>query len=341
MERDEIVSWLRETDPSRLAELWRMADDVRQQQVGGEVHLRGLIEFSNHCVRLCAYCGLRAPNKELTRYRMSAEEIMACAGQAVDFGYGTVILQSGEDPGVSTDWIGDLVRRIKGETPLAVTLSLGERTDQELAAWRRAGADRYLLRFETSNRTLYEQVHPSRPGETRDRLAILHRLRELGYDLESGVLIGIPGQTFDDVACDIELFAELGLEMIHCGPYVMLPDTPLRDPEFRPIVPDDDQVPASDIMTHKMIALSRLKCPGANVSTTTPGTRDSDPVQELGLVRGANAILPNLTPSKYRASYELYANKECVSQSPDGCHTCVTRRIEAIGRHTGPGAASS
>jgi biotin synthase len=252
-----------------------------------------------------------------------------------------VVLQSGEDPAVSTEWIGDLVRRIKEETPLAVTLGLGERGDQELAAWRRAGADRYLLRFETSNRTLYERVHPSRPGATRDRLAILHQLRQLGYGLESGVLIGIPGQTYDDLARDIELFAELDLEMIHCGPYVMLPDTPLGDPEFRPVVPDRDQVPASDLMTYKVIALSRLMCPKANISSVAPGVRAADKVQELGLVRGANAILPNLTPPEYRASYELYANKDCVTQSADGCHTCVTRRIEALGRYTGPGAAPS
>ena len=162
MQRGEILDWLRQPDPARLADLWQLADRVRQQHVGGEVHLRGLVEISNYCVRLCGYCGLRAGNLGLKRYRMSDEEIMACVRKAVEFGYGTVVLQSGEDPELTCQRIARLVERIKAETPLAVTLSLGERDDEELAAWRRAGADRYLLRFETSNRTLYERIHPPR-----------------------------------------------------------------------------------------------------------------------------------------------------------------------------------
>ena len=138
MQRSEILDWLRESDSARLADLWRQADLTRQQYVGGEVHLRGLIELSNYCVRLCAYCGLRAGNLGLERYRMSDEEIMACVRKAVEFGYGTVVLQSGEDPELTCWRIAGLVRRIKTETPLAVTLSLGERDDEELAAWRQA-----------------------------------------------------------------------------------------------------------------------------------------------------------------------------------------------------------
>ena len=141
MELAEITDWLSETDPARLAELWRAADDARQQHVGGEVHLRGLIELSNHCIRLCGYCGLRAPNRGLRRYRMSETEIMECVDKAVQYGYGTVVLQSGEDPEITEPWMAALLRRIKSETPLAVTLSLGERRDDELAAWRHAGAD--------------------------------------------------------------------------------------------------------------------------------------------------------------------------------------------------------
>ena len=162
---EEILSWLRESNPTRLADLWQRADQTRQAHVGGEVHLRGLVEISNYCVRLCAYCGLRAPNTGLTRYRMTEPEILQAVRHAVEFGYGTVVLQSGEDPGITADWMAALVRRIKSETRLAVTLSLGERTHEELALWRSAGADRYLLRFETSNRELYQKIHPSRPGQ--------------------------------------------------------------------------------------------------------------------------------------------------------------------------------
>ena len=160
---NEILDWLRESDPDRLDDLWQLADRTRQEYVGGEVHLRGLIELSNYCVRLCGYCGLRAGNAGLKRYRMSDDEILGCVRMAVGFGYGTVVLQSGEDPELTGRRIADLVRRIKAETPLAVTLSLGERGDEELAAWREAGADRYLLRFETSNRGLYERIHPPLP----------------------------------------------------------------------------------------------------------------------------------------------------------------------------------
>jgi biotin synthase len=205
---NEILTWLRENDPERLTGLWRAADDLCARAVGDEVHLRGLIEFSNRCVRGCAYCGLRAPNRRLVRYRMSADEVLACAHQAVSFGYGTVVLQSGEDPATDADWLADLVRRIKVQTPLAVTLSVGERSPNELAAWREAGADRYLLRFETSRRELYEQIHPCRADQDRsDRLAILRTLRDLGYEVGSGVLVGVPGQTYDDLGRDVALFA--------------------------------------------------------------------------------------------------------------------------------------
>jgi biotin synthase len=342
MEHPEIVAWLKETDETRLAELWRRADDVRQRNVGGEVHLRGLIELSNCCVRLCAYCGLRAPNDGITRYRMSADEILACARQAVGFGYGTVVLQSGEDPGTERAWMADIVRQVKAKTPLAVTLSLGERSDEDLAAWREAGADRYLLRFETGNRELYDRIHPPRPGCRSDRVAILRRLREMGYEVGSGVMIGIPGQSYDDLARDIALFGRLDLDMIGCGPYLVHPDTPLGDPAFLPSLPDGEQVPANEQTTYKVIALSRLVCPRANIpSTTALATLNRQSGRELGLVRGANVIMPNLTPPKYRALYEIYPNKACVYDTADGCFHCLRGRIESLGRRIGSGRGDS
>jgi biotin synthase len=334
---EDILFWLREPNPSRLADLWQQADQLRQQYVGGEVHLRGLVEISNYCVRLCAYCGLRAPNLGLTRYRMSEPEILQSVRHAVEYGYGTVVLQSGEDPDIAADWMADLVRRIKTNTPLAVTLSLGERTFEELALWRAAGADRYLLRFETSNPALYQKIHPSHPDRP-DRLAILRRLRELGYQVGSGVMIGIPGQTYEDLAHDIQFFAELDLDMIGVGPYLLHPDTPLSDPEFRPFVPGDQQVPASELMTYKVIALARLVCPRSNIpSTTALATLNRQEGRELGLVRGANVVMPNLTPLKYRALYEIYPNKACISETGEACYSCMIGRIESLGRRIGHG----
>ncbi|MCR4411798.1 MAG: [FeFe] hydrogenase H-cluster radical SAM maturase HydE [Thermoguttaceae bacterium] len=339
MEHDEILSWLRETDEARLAELWRRADATRQLHVGGEVHLRGLVELSNHCVRLCAYCGLRAPNTSVTRYRMTADEVLRCARLAESLGYGTVVLQSGEDPGITRDGMADLIRRIKAETPLAVTLSLGERSEDELACWRAAGADRYLLRFETSNRALYDRLHPPRPGTVSDRIALLRRIRALGYEVGSGVMIGIPGQTYEDLAADIAMFARLDLDMIGVGPYLPHPETPLGAAQ-RPA--DDDQVPNSELMTYKVIALARLVCPRANIpSTTALATLNPRDGRELGLVRGANVVMPNLTPPKYRVHYEIYPNKVCLRETAEGCSSCLHARIIALGRTVGTGRGDS
>jgi biotin synthase len=273
---------------------------------------------------------------------MSAAEIFACARQAVDFGYGTVVLQSGEDPGTERDWMAGIVRRIKAETPLAVTLSLGERSDEDLVAWREAGADRYLLRFETSNRELYDHIHPPRPGRSSDRLAMLQRLRQIGYEVGSGVMIGIPGQSYDDLARDIGLFGRLDLDMIGCGPYLVHPDTPLGDPSFQPLRPEGEQVPANELTTYKVIALSRLTCPKANIpSTTALATINRHNGRELGLVRGANVIMPNLTPPMYRVLYEIYPNKACIQETADGCFHCLCGRIESLGRQVGSGRGDS
>jgi biotin synthase len=346
MQRGEILDWLRETDSARLADLWRPADETRHKFVGDEVHLRGLLELSNRCARLCGYCGLRAANAGLKRYCMSDEEVAACAKKAVEYGYGTVVIQSGEDPELTCERIARLVERIKTETRLAVTLSLGERDEAELAVWRRAGADRYLLRFETSNATLYRRIHPPRiesgHPERPDRLTILDTLRRLGYEVGSGVMIGIPGQTYDDLADDIELFARLGLDMIGMGPYLRHPNTPMADRDAWPDAPDGRQVPASEEMTYKMIALARLTCPRANIPATTAlATLNIRQGRELGLMRGANVVMPNLTPLKYRGLYEIYPDKACIAETGEACHHCLNGRIEAIGRRLGRGRGDS
>ena len=191
LDRAGVKAWLQERDPEVLQELWSEADRVRHSRVGDEVHLRGLIEVSSHCIRHCLYCGLRAPSKGLDRYRMDAPEILACAHEAARLGYGSVVLQGGEDPGLTRDFITEVVRAIKLDTPLAITLSLGERSDGDLRAWRKAGADRYLLRFETSDPVLYRRIHPDLPGIPSDRLAQLMRMRDMGYEIGTGVMVEI------------------------------------------------------------------------------------------------------------------------------------------------------
>jgi len=333
-----LVNWLREEDPACLAILWQMADQVRREHVGDEVHLRGLVEISNHCVRQCGYCGLRFDNQGLDRYRMEAEEILACAQQAAEFGYGTLVLQAGEDYGISREWLAGIVQRVKAETELAVTLSMGERSNEDLWAWREAGADRYLLRFETSDADLYARIHPPVSWRRSDRIAILAAIRELGYEVGSGIMIGIPGQTYRSIAGDLLKFRELDLDMIGVGPYLPHPDTPLGNGEWVVRASEFEQVPNTEDMTYKVIALSRVLCPEANIpSTTALATLNIESGRELGLMRGANVVMPNLTPPEYRVRYEIYPDKACIRESGPFCHACMLGRIEAIGRRVGQG----
>jgi len=338
LDRDAILGWLRETDADRLGVLWRAADETRRRGVGDEVHLRGLIELSNHCVRACGYCGLRAANREIERYRMSADEILGCARDADAYGYGTVVLQSGEDYGIHADWMADVVRAIKRKTGLAVTLSLGERPDADLELWREAGADRYLLRFETSDEELYRLIHPDLPGRRSDRFAILATLSRLGYEAGSGIMVGIPGQTWASVAADIDAFRDLDLDMIGIGPYIVHPATPLGDRSWVRKIPPDEQIPGDELTVYKVVALTRLVCPQANIpSTTALATINKVDGRELGLQRGANIVMPNLTPPEYRVRYEIYPDKACVGETAEMCRGCLQGRIEAIGREVGTG----
>lgn len=335
---DTILYWLRKENEKNLEHLWKWADDTRSAHVGNDVHLRGLIEISNICVRQCGYCGIRAGNKKIGRYRMTEEEIMDRVREAVKYRYGTVVLQSGEDFGITREWMAGLIRRIKSETELAVTLSLGERTDEDLAEWKEAGADRYLIRFETSNRSLYECIHPPLSGEKSDRIAILKRLRKMGYEVGSGVMIGIPGQTFADLARDILTFKALDLDMIGVGPYLPHHNTPLgRNFGKQQEVPGN-QVSNSELMIYKVVALTRIIRPDANIpSTSALATVNRADGRELGLCRGANVVMPNLTPPEYRNLYEIYPEKACLYETSEACRECMTARIISIGRTPGIG----
>jgi biotin synthase len=342
MERARILAWLHETDASALAALWSQADDVRRANVGDAVHLRGLVEMSNHCARQCLYCGLRGANHLLQRYRMTVDEVLACAHEARRLGYGTVVIQAGEDDALTAALVADMVRRIKAETPLAVTLSLGERSEKDLSLWREAGADRYLLRFETSNRLLFDRIHPPRGRKRSDRIAILRRLREIGYEVGSGVMIGLPGQSYDDLANDLETFVRLDLDMIGMGPYLAHPDTPMGKGSGPARLAPAHQAPGDELMTYKMVALARLLCPKANIPATTAlATLNGTDGRETALRRGANVIMPNVTPAEYRCHYAVYPNKACIHESAVQCRGCVESRIQSIGRTIGEGRGDS
>jgi len=311
--RKEILDLLRSTDSSRLDTLWKEADRVREENVGPEIHFRGLIEISNHCRRSCLYCGLRAPNMALKRYRMTADEILECASKANALGYGTVVMQAGEDEGITAEWLGNIVRQIKKETPLAVTLSLGERSPGELAYWKTAGADRYFLRFETSDALLYSRIHPDFGNVASNRIELLKRVKEIGYETGSGIMVGIPGQTYESLVDDLFLFSGMDLDMVGIGPFIPHPDTPLGK---SPNAGDVTQVPNTAEMTYKVVALCRLLCPGINLPSTTAVASVDSNGHTLCLSRGANVVMPSLTPIRYRTLYEIYPDRTVLSSEP-------------------------
>jgi len=318
--------------------LHELANRVRSQNVGDAVHMRGLIEVSNRCVRQCAYCGLRADNHAVTRYRMKREEILDCARLAKRLGYGTVVMQAGEDPALTGPWVAGVVRQIKSETGLAVTLSLGEREEEDLRLWKLAGADRYLLRFETSDPALFAAIHPMRREGDLDRIELLGKLKSMGYEVGGGIMVGIPGQSFASIAGDILAFRGLDLDMIGIGPYIPHPSTPLGSGALRPSVAAGEQVPATEEMVLKVVALARIVCPDSNIpSTTALATINKKEGRRHGLMCGANVVMPNLTPVRYRAMYEIYPDKSCIDESAQDCSVCLRAQIRSIGREVGSG----
>jgi len=338
--KEEIINWLKCEDEAELAKLYDRADKIRKENVGDEVHLRGLIEISNYCARLCAYCGIRAENK-VTRYRMSKEEIVESALMAKKFGYGTVVLQAGEDYHFTADYIADIIKEIKVQTGMAITLSLGEKSYKELKQWKEAGANRYLIRFETSNPELFKKIHPPlKEGMVCDRFEVLKSLRELGYEVGSGALIGIPGQSYDDLANDILKFKEIDLDMIGVGPFIPHPDTPLgKNPEYRT---DGEQVPSNVDMAFKVVALTRIMCPKANIpSTTAVSTLGGAKGRAGGLAKGGNVIMPNMTPVKYRKLYEIYPSKAGSLHDAQKSHDDVIETLTSIGRFPSTGLGNS
>lgn len=356
---EEIVRLLRTADPAALEPLWKQADDVRNRFVGEAVHLRGLIEISNICTAQCAYCGIRVKNSHVTRYLMTLDEILASVRLAESLGYGTVVLQSGESPAVMPDeWVTDVIRAIRRVSQLAITLSLGERPANDYQAyrdWAAAGANRYLIRFETSNPDLFHRLHPGHPG-LEVRLKALARLRDAGFEIGSGVMVGVPGQSWDDLANDIELFRTLNLNMIGVGPFLPHPETPLGKEfleqkekknfiqnSFGPDSASDPEiVPNDELTTLKTVALTRLVCPRSNIPATTAlACIDRSMGHRNGLTRGANVIMPNVTPAKYRQLYEIYPSKASTAEAAELFDRELKARILAIGRTIGSGPGNS
>ncbi len=314
--KEEIIRLLLLPDATAL---FAAADKIRRDFVGDGVYLRALIEFSNYCKNNCLYCGIRAGNTRVKRYRLTPEQIIQTAKQAVGYGYKTIVLQSGEDVWFDADKLCAIIQEIK-KLDVAVTLSIGEKSREEYAAYRRAGADRYLLRIETTDKNLYEKLDPHMSWENRVRC--LHDLKELGYEVGSGSLVGLPGQTVESLADDLLFFKELPVDMAGIGPFIPHPQTPLATEK-----PD-----GHFDLALKMMALMRLLLPDINIPATTAMETLHPQGRLIALKSGANVVMPNTTDTEFRPLYELYPGKICLGDSAEKCRGCVENKIKSIGR---------
>ncbi len=314
--KEELIMILQDNSYNR--ELYAAADKIRKNYVGDEVHLRGLIEFSNICKCSCKYCGLRKDNTKLERYRLTPEEIISFAKKATEYGYKTVVLQSGEDAYFSVEIITDIIKKIK-EFNLAVTLSMGEKKFEEYEAYKKAGADRYLLRIETTDKVLYKQMHPNMSFE--NRLRCLKDLRALGFEVGSGCLVGLPNQTIESLANDILFFKDINADMIGIGPFIPNPNTPLRNAQG-----------GNFELALKVMALTRLVLPSINIPATTAMETLNPNGRIIALQSGANVVMPNVTEGDYRRKYEIYPGKICIGDTPNQCWNCIGEKIKSIGR---------
>ncbi len=316
MNRQELIDIL--SDNTKNDWLFKEADRIRHENVGDEVHLRGLIEFSNICKRQCKYCGLRSPNKKVERYRILKDEIIKSAKNAVNMGYRTIVLQSGEDDYYDTDKMVEIIREIK-KLDLALTLSIGEKTYDEYKAFKEAGADRYLLRIETTDEELYKEMHPNASYENRVRC--LQDIKSLGFETGSGCLVGLPNQTIESLANDILFFKELDADMIGIGPFIPHEQTPLKDAN------------KGDFwLALKVMALTRINLPDINIPATTAMETLNPNGRLIALQSGANVVMPNVTSTEYRAKYEIYPGKICINDQPEKCRGCIEAKIKSIGR---------
>ena len=314
--KKEIIEILK--DDSINDWLFNLADEVRKKYVGDNVHLRGLIEFSNICKRECKYCGLNCQNKQLNRYRISPENIIAIAKNAVDLGYKTIVLQSGEDDYYSLDVMCEIIKGIK-DYDVALTLSIGEKTTDEYISYKQAGADRYLMRIETTDTQLYKQMHPH--ADYENRLRCLKDIKNLGYEVGTGCLVGIPGQTVESLADDILFFKEIDADMVGIGPFIPHPNTPLKNSNT-----------GDFYLALKVMAITRILLKDINIPATTAMETLNPNGRIIALKSGANVVMPNVTEREYRAKYEIYPNKICVNEEPAKCRGCIEGKIKSIGR---------
>ena len=297
-----------------------LANQVRQQVYGNKIYVRGLIEFTNYCKNDCFYCGIRRSNREAQRYRLTEEDILTCCAEGYELGFRTFVLQGGEDPFFTDEKIVHMIHEIKKKYPdCALTLSIGEKSEESYRAFREAGADRYLLRHETASSEHYKKLHPQNMS-FENRMKCLENLKSIGFQTGAGFMVGSPYQTDENLADDLLFISRFKPHMVGIGPFIPHQDTPFK--EF-------PQGSLRDSLV--MVALTRLLLPNALIpSTTALGTIDSNG-RELGLKAGANVVMPNLSPVRFRKLYSLYDNKICTGEESAQCKVCLENRVRNAG----------
>lgn len=318
LERQEVIRLLKDEEENIL---YKRADKIRHENVGDEVHLRGLIEFSNICRNNCMYCGIRKDNPLLKRYRMSEEELVETARRAAEMGFKTIVMQSGEDMWFSQERMCKIIEQIK-KFDVAITLSIGERSYEDYKAFREAGADRYLMRIETTDKDLYHKLDPNMSWQHRHECLLM--IKELGYELGSGIMVGLPGQTIESIADDLIYLQDIGIDMAGIGPFIPHAQTPLKDAAGGTLE-----------LGLRTMATMRIMMPDINI----PATTAMESLHPQGRIRalqcGANVVMPNVTEGEYRRLYELYPGKICVDDTPTQCKSCIGMKIMSIGRTVG------
>lgn len=324
LSKSEIVRLL--ADEQNEPALLKRADRIRKKYVGDAIHLRGLIEFSNICRNNCLYCGIRRGNGKVARYRMEEDELVETARRAAALGFKTVVMQSGEDMYYTQEKMCRIIEAIK-KFDVAVTLSIGERSYGDYKAFREAGADRYLMRIETTDKDLYHRLDPGMSWQHRYECLLM--IKELGYELGSGIMVGLPGQSLESIAADLMFLRRLGVDMAGIGPFIPHPETPLAG-----------EPGGSLHLALRTMAIMRLLLPDINIPATTAMESLHPDGRMMALQDGANVVMPNVTEGEYRKLYELYPGKICVNDTPVHCRSCISRKILSIGRTIGTGYGS-
>lgn len=321
LSKEEFTALLHHADDQDLSEyLFRLSSKTARERFGNKIYIRGLIEFSNYCKNNCYYCGIRAANKNLERYRLTQEEILICCEQGYGLGFRTFVLQGGEDPYFTDERFCSIIREIKARFPdCAVTLSIGERSRQSYQAFFDAGADRFLLRHETADSGHYSRLHPENLT-LENRMRCLQDLKEIGFQTGTGFMVGSPYQKPEYLAEDLLYIKKLNPQMVGIGPFLPHCDTPFRD-----------EPPGSTALCLFLIGMIRLMLPNALIPATTAlGTADKNG-REKGILAGANVVMPNLSPLRFRKQYALYNNKISTGEEAAEGLSLLKKRMEAIG----------